>query len=150
VVVGLEGQAELVVEDRQIALTITGDGLRHDGFNLLRHDAHIGFIAAIVAEAVEADAVVQAAEQDDVVLEPDVGSPSATAASAGAAASARSAARAAARIAPCGGTLVATGVPCGLAVSCSILGLGALLGTGRLFGARLLAASAILDRQAKR
>ena len=45
----------------------------HHGLHLLRHHADIGLVAAVVAEAIEAEAVVEMAEHDDVVLQPDVG-----------------------------------------------------------------------------
>src|SRR5260370_14523608 len=80
VVIRLEGQAEPVVENRQIAIPITGDRLRHDCLNFLRHYANIGVVAAVVAEAIEAEAIVEVAEQDDVVLEPEIGPPTPAAA----------------------------------------------------------------------
>src|SRR5216684_947299 len=81
-VVGLEGQSELVVEDSQVAIAAAHDRLRHYAAHLLRDHAHIGLVAAVVAEAVEAESVVETAEQHDVVLERDVGSPPASAAAA--------------------------------------------------------------------
>ncbi|MGO8976651.1 MAG: hypothetical protein ACLQNV_24390, partial [Steroidobacteraceae bacterium] len=41
--------------------------------DFLRHHADIRFIAAIVAKAIKAEAVVEPAQHDDVVFEPDVG-----------------------------------------------------------------------------
>ena len=73
-VVGLELDAQLVVADTQSAVTIAHDGLRHDRLNLLGHHADIGAVAAIVAEPIVAKAVRQMAEQNDIVLEPDIGS----------------------------------------------------------------------------
>src|SRR5216683_1720956 len=81
-VVGLEGQSELVVEDSQVAIAAAHDRLRHYAAHLLRDHAHIGLVAAVVAEAVEAESVVETAEQHDVVLERDIGSPPASAAAA--------------------------------------------------------------------
>src|SRR5262249_39095634 len=52
-------------------------GLRHDRLHLLRHHADIGFVAADIAEAIEAEPVVEPAEQNDVVLERDIGPPAA-------------------------------------------------------------------------
>ncbi len=131
-VIRLEGQAELVVEDPQIAISIAGDRLRHHRPHFLCDDADVGVVAAIVAEAVEADAVVQTAEQDDVMLEPDIG-PAAAAAAAAPAAPARAAADTlgpAVRgcIAPRGGMLVSACVLCDLAVSAALLVPGVLLG----------------------
>jgi hypothetical protein len=47
--------------------------------HLLRDNSDIGFFASIINEAIEAKAVVEMAEQDDLVLKPKIGSPSATA-----------------------------------------------------------------------
>ena len=69
----LQPQAKLLVIDTQIAVTAADDGLRHHRFHLLRHHAHIYLIAAVVAETVEAESVSEPAEQDNVVLEPNVG-----------------------------------------------------------------------------
>jgi hypothetical protein len=69
----LQAQAKLVIIDTQIAVTAAGDGLRHHRFDLLRHHAHIHLVAAVVAETVEAYSVGEPAEQDDAVLEPNVG-----------------------------------------------------------------------------
>src|SRR5262245_16849405 len=80
--VGLEFHAELVVEDSQVAVAAAHDRVRHDGPHLLRHDADIGAVAAVVGEAIEAEAVVEMAEQDDVVLERNIGPPAAAAAAA--------------------------------------------------------------------
>src|SRR5580700_4711100 len=84
--VTLERHAELVVVHTQIAVAAARGRFRHDLLHLLGHDADIGLVAAVVAEAIEAEAVVEMAEQRDVVLEPDVGSASATAATTAAAA----------------------------------------------------------------
>src|SRR5262245_37462545 len=82
--VGLERQSELVVEDAQVAVAIADDGVGPDARDLLGHDADIGFVASLVGEAIEAKAVVEMAEQRDVVLERDIG-PASTAAHATAA-----------------------------------------------------------------
>src|SRR5215471_16080681 len=89
-VVRLELQAELVIEDPQIAVPAARNRLRHDDLHFLRHDADVGFAAAVIAEAIKAKAVVEAAQERDVVLERDVGPPSATAAAAAAATTAGS------------------------------------------------------------
>jgi hypothetical protein len=67
-VVGLEGQTKLVVEDSQIAVPTADDRLRHERLHFLRYDTDIGFVAAVVAEAIEPEAVVEATEENDVVL----------------------------------------------------------------------------------
>src|SRR3954470_2012094 len=78
-VVRQELESQLVVEDTQIAVTIMHDGPRHDRLNLLGHHAHVSAVAAIVAEPIVAKAVRQVAEQNDIVLEPDIRSPTTTA-----------------------------------------------------------------------
>jgi len=85
--VSLEFDADLVVVDTQVTVAVTNDCLRHHLLHLLGHDAHIGAMAAVVAEAIVAETVGQMAKQDDVVFDRDVGSPSA-ATSAGATAAA--------------------------------------------------------------
>jgi Ca2+/H+ antiporter len=45
----------------------------------LGHDADIGFVAAVVTEAIEAQTSSKMAKQGNIVLEPNVGSSSATA-----------------------------------------------------------------------
>src|SRR5215212_12164334 len=74
-VVGLELQVELVVGDPQIAVAAAQYRRGHDCLDLLRHHADIGLVAAVVAEAVEAEAIIKVAEKRDVVLKHHVGSP---------------------------------------------------------------------------
>src|SRR5580692_9755342 len=83
--IAFERHTELVVVHTQIPVAAARDRLRHDLLYLLGHDADIGLVAAVVAEAIVAEAVVEVAEQRDVVLEHDVGPASATAATAAAA-----------------------------------------------------------------
>lgn len=85
---GLEPHAKLVVEDAQGAIAIAHNGFRHDALDLLRHHADIGAIAAVVAEAIVAEAIGEMAEENNVMLEHDVGSPSSATAAAAAAAEA--------------------------------------------------------------
>src|ERR1700733_9250189 len=73
----LHAQAQPFVIHPQIAIAAADDGLGLYGEDLLGHHADISFAAAIVAEAVEAETVIEAAEHDDVVLQADVGSPAA-------------------------------------------------------------------------
>src|SRR5262245_57728255 len=82
--VSLERHAEPVVEDAEVAVAATHDRVRPDRLHLLRHHADIGAVAAGVAEAVEAEAIVEMAEQRDVVLERHIGAPAAAAAAAAA------------------------------------------------------------------
>src|SRR6188768_3542439 len=79
-VVGLEWQPKLFVVDTQVAVVTADDSIRPHGLNFLRHYADITLVAAVVAEAIEAEAIVEMPEQDDMVLERDVGTSSATAA----------------------------------------------------------------------
>src|SRR6185503_14414028 len=83
-VVGVEWQAKLVVVDTQVAVVTADDSIRPHGLNFLRHYADITLVAAVVAEAIEAEAIVEMPEQDDMVLERDVGTSSATASAAAA------------------------------------------------------------------
>ena len=71
--VGLEPDAEPVVKDAQCTIAITHHRLRHDSLHFLRHHADIGTVAAVVAEAIIAEAIGKMTEQDDIVLERDVG-----------------------------------------------------------------------------
>src|SRR6266545_1466377 len=71
--------------DPQVAVRAADDRRRHDCLDLLRHHADIDLVAVLVGEAVEAEAVGEMAEQDDVVLERDIGAPAATAATTAAA-----------------------------------------------------------------
>ena len=80
--IGLERKAKPVVEDPEIAISSTRDGCRHDRLHLLRHDSDIGRVAAIIGEAVIAQAIIKTPEQDNIVLEPYIGAPSTAAATA--------------------------------------------------------------------
>src|SRR5689334_8499869 len=71
--VGLELDAEPVVKDAQCTIAITHHRLRHDSLHFLRHHADIGTVAAVVAEAIIAETIGKMTEQDDIVLERDVG-----------------------------------------------------------------------------
>ena len=83
--VSLELDAEPVVEDPQISVLITHNRLWHDHLHFLRHHPDIGAIAAVITETIVADAVGEMAKQNDVVLERDIGSPSAATTTASAA-----------------------------------------------------------------
>src|SRR5207237_10697850 len=67
--------AKSIVEDPQIAVAAAHHRRGHDRLDFLRHHADIGLVAVIVAEAVEAEAVVEMAKERNVVLEHHVGSP---------------------------------------------------------------------------
>jgi hypothetical protein len=76
--VTLEFDADLVVVDAQVTIAVTNYRLRHHLLHFLCDDADIGAIAAVIAEAIVPKPVGEMAKQDDVVLDRDVGSPSAT------------------------------------------------------------------------
>src|SRR6476646_2757013 len=78
--VGLEFDAKLLVIDPQVTVLAARNRFRCNGLHFLRHHADIGALAAVVAEAIVAEAVVEMAKQDDVVLERDVRTSAATAA----------------------------------------------------------------------
>ena len=85
-IVRLKLHADLLVVDPQIAIAPARHGIRHDRLHFLRHHADIGLLAAIVSEAIEAEAVVEMAEQLDAMLELDIRAPATTAAAAATAA----------------------------------------------------------------
>lgn len=93
--VGLEFDAEPVVKDAQGAVAITYHRLRHDSLHFLRHHPDIGTVAAVVAEAIVTEAIGKMTEQDDIVLECDIGSTPTAAAAAAATTTTTSAATAA-------------------------------------------------------
>ena len=94
-----ELQTELVVEDAQISVTAAHNRIRPDGLHLLRHHADIDLVAAVVAEAIESEAIVEVTDHADVVLERDIRASSATAATAAAPTTASAAATTAAEAA---------------------------------------------------
>jgi hypothetical protein len=77
--VTLEFDSDLVVVDPQVTIVVTNDRLRHHLLHFLCDDADIGTIAAVITKPIVAKAVGKMAKQDDVVLDGDVGSPSAAA-----------------------------------------------------------------------
>jgi hypothetical protein len=78
--VGLKLDAHLVVEDPQVAILTPGDCIRLNRLHILRHNTDISFVAAVIAEAIEANAVGKVTEKNNIVLECDVRSPSTAAA----------------------------------------------------------------------
>src|SRR5262249_23263588 len=87
-IVILESYPELLVVHPQIAVSAARHDVRRDLHDLLRHDADVGLAAAVIAKAIEAKTIVQIAEKNDVMLEPDVGAPTPAAAPAAATAAA--------------------------------------------------------------
>jgi hypothetical protein len=67
-----------LISHPEITVATGKNRLRHHGLHVLRHDADIDPVAAVVAEAVEAQAILKPAEIDDIVLEPDVGTSTTT------------------------------------------------------------------------
>src|SRR5580658_7646635 len=116
-VVTLERQAKFFVVDPQVAVGAAGDGVGPDCLHVLGHDADVGLGVAVIDEAIEAEAVVEVAKQDDVVLEADVGaaSGSATTAARAATTAARSTTAAAARTAAAEALCTAGGLNVGRA-----------------------------------
>src|SRR5215470_924098 len=76
-IIRLELHAENVVANPQVTIAATQHRFGHHGLNFLCDHTDVGLVAAIVAEAIEAEAVVEPAEQRDVVLEQHVGMASA-------------------------------------------------------------------------
>jgi len=74
-VICLKFQTELLVEDPQITIGAALDRFGDNCLHFLRHDADIRRVAAVVDEPIEAEAVVEASKQGDVVLEPYIGPP---------------------------------------------------------------------------
>src|SRR5258707_11692824 len=77
-VVGLKLQPEFAVENPEIAVSTAHDRFRHDCLHFLRNDADVCVVASIVSKAIEAEIVVETAEQHSVVLQCEVGSPTTT------------------------------------------------------------------------
>ena len=67
------------------------DRFRRDLLHLLCHHTDISSVAAVITEAIETKTILKVAEQNDVVLERDVGSPATTAAAPATAATAATA-----------------------------------------------------------
>ena|ERR1700680_2567035 len=59
----LKPDAYLIVEDAQIAVAAAHHRRRQDCLHFLCDDANVGFVAAVVPEPVEAEAVVKAAKE---------------------------------------------------------------------------------------
>jgi len=77
-VVVLEFYPELLVVHPQITVAAARHGFRCDPNDFLRHDPDVRFAAAVIAEAIEAEAIVQITQENDVMLDHDVGAPTAT------------------------------------------------------------------------
>src|SRR5262245_38207466 len=89
---GVERRSDPIVVDAEIAVAVTGHGIRPHRLDLLCKHADIDLVAPIVLEAIEADAFGYGADPDHIMLEQDVGPhAAATAATAHAAATAATA-----------------------------------------------------------
>ena len=71
-IVTFELQTKPLIIHPQISVATTGDRLWHDLLHFLRHHADIGDITTVVAEAIEAEAVLEMTKQRDIVLEPRI------------------------------------------------------------------------------
>jgi len=71
-VVGLEPKSELFIENPQVAITTAHDCFGHDRLHLLGQNPDVDFVTAVIDEAIEANAVVETADNPDVVFEPHV------------------------------------------------------------------------------
>ena len=79
VLVGLESDSKPVVIDPEIAIAAARHRARQYDLDLLRYHADIGLVTADITEAVIAEAIVEMAEQHDVVFQCKIRpSPSAT------------------------------------------------------------------------
>ena len=139
-IVILESYPELLVVHPQIAVSAARHDVRRDLHDLLRHDADVGLAAAVIAKAIEAKTIVQIAEKNDVMLEPDVGAPTPAAAPAATAAAAACAQAAAAAAAAEAGMTSATAAMArsGAAMRRSRLGACALTATMCAFGSAVI------------
>src|SRR3954466_5657649 len=108
--VAFEVDPELAVAHAQITVLAAHHRVGPYRLHLLGDHADVGAGAAVVDEAVEAETVLEMAEQRDVMLQPDVGAPAAAAATTAASATAAATHTAAtAPAAPAGPTATASG-----------------------------------------
>src|SRR5262249_59763856 len=96
-IIRLELHTECFVADPQVAVAPAHHRVGHHRLDFLRHHADVSLLAAIIAESIKTEAVVEPAKQRDDVPEQHVGMTSATLS---AAASAAAAATPAAATAP--------------------------------------------------
>src|SRR6266478_8179775 len=73
-------QPQHVVVHPQIAVVAAHDCLGPDRLHFLRHHADMGLVAPVVAETIVAEAIVEMAQESDVVFQLHVGPPPAAAA----------------------------------------------------------------------
>jgi hypothetical protein len=82
VVVALKFHAELIVIHLQIAITAARYRIWSDLGDFLRNHTNVWRVTAVIAEAIEAKAIVEITNQNDIVLKSDIRTPSATTAAA--------------------------------------------------------------------
>jgi hypothetical protein len=85
--VGFKWQSKHVIGNAQIPVSAARHRFWNDRLHFLRNDPNICRMAAVVDEAIVAEAVAEPSEQNNIVLKPEVGAPPATTTSAMAAAS---------------------------------------------------------------
>jgi hypothetical protein len=85
--VGFKWQSKHVIGNAQIPVSAARHRFWNDRLHFLRNDPDICRMAAVVDEAIVAEAVAEPSEQNNIVLKPEVGAPPATTTSAMAAAS---------------------------------------------------------------
>ena len=78
-IICLERHAKLVIEHSQIAVPASHDRTRRHRLDFLSDDTDIGFVAAVIAKAIEAETVTETSEQVDIVFEGNIRAPSAAA-----------------------------------------------------------------------
>src|SRR5689334_11186916 len=62
-------EPELLVANAQVSVAIMDDRARHDLLDLLSHHTGVDRATTVIDEAIEAQAVVEVPEKDDVMLE---------------------------------------------------------------------------------
>jgi hypothetical protein len=92
-IVTLEFQSKLLVIHSQVAVASARHRLRLNLRNLLSNHSDISRVAAVIAETVQAKPIGEVTDQNDVVLKPEVRTPSAAAATTAAATTTAAAAR---------------------------------------------------------
>ena len=76
-VVSLKLQSELFVVNPQVSVPAAHNCFRHDFLHFLRQYTDIHLVGAIVRKSIEANAIVEMTEKNDIVLERNIGPASA-------------------------------------------------------------------------
>src|SRR5437868_15302618 len=79
ILIGAKFDSEPAVMDPEIAITPARDCIGLHRLHLLRDDADVSLVAARIAKSIVAKPVLETTEQDDVVLQPQIGPPAAAA-----------------------------------------------------------------------